>query len=695
MAERSKKLRFRRKIHKENPKLLLKDIDQQDNWSLQLFTKLAKQKSVKKVCEIVVESALKMFQVEGAAVFLKDTSEDNLIPVAFSVRKELENEELMQKFALEKIRLDSNLASSQAFKTGNIYVSEGNIAETVKKAGFNIVFSFPIFQRGKTVGVLSLARLKKEPLTTRQIGVAELLAAYLAVKIDYLNIAKQTQEQKNMMEVLQNAVSEGLSLHGEDGTIFYANKAVAKLFGTTKSTVGLKREELLNNWNKYHRYSMQRLFDSEKMANSVFKEKKPFLNALLRVNSSPPRYVEADYFPIIDNGKFRGMAASYRDVTKLKKQEEEINKKVTELTTEKERWEAMYANVDESICLVDNNFRIIHINPACENVTGWSLAQARGELYSKVFNCHTKSGLYFPEFSPLEKILITKEPVAYEEHLHTNLNGEEVWVGLSASPIKDQNGEVKEIILVIRDISLLKEIERAKSEFVSIASHELRTPLTVVNGYLSLLLSGDLGDFTDDLSRRTLKTVLLKAANETDRLTRLVSDLLDVSRIEEKRISLEKKPVNIDQLICELTEEVTHMAKAKNIEVVSDCRDKETEHFVVCDRAKIFQALLNLIDNSIKFTPDGGRVEIVYWMNGKELFISIRDNGIGIPKKLQPIIFEKFQQVPGSYLKENRGTGLGLFIVKSLVELHGGVLELDSDVGKGTKFTFSLPLTIA
>ena len=102
-----------------------------------------------------------------------------------------------------------------------------------------------------------------------------------------------------MMQVLKNAVSEGLSLHGEDGTIFYANKAVAKLFGTTKCIVGLKREELLKNWNKYHRYSMQRLFDSEKMTRSVFVEKKPFLNALIKVNSTPVRYVEADYFPII------------------------------------------------------------------------------------------------------------------------------------------------------------------------------------------------------------------------------------------------------------------------------------------------------------------------------------------------------------------------------------------------------------
>lgn len=689
------KRRFKRKTRSEHPQELLKNVDQLDQWLMQLFTRLAKQTSVKKLCEVVVSSALKIFAVDGAAVFLVNSEKQTLSPVAFKVRREIENKELMQRFIHEEIPIDSNLATSEAYRTGKVYVSQGNIAETVKQAGFNIVFSFPIVQQGTAVGVFSLARLKKEVLAPRQIGIAELLAVHLGVKIDNLSFAHQTQQQKEMMEVLQNSVREGLSLHGEDGTIFYANRAVAKLLGTTKSTIGLKREQLIADWNKYHRYSVERLFDTEAMKQAVYEDRKPFLNALMRINSSPVRYVEADYFPIIHNRKFRSLAASYRDVTKLKKQEEEINQRVTELTTEKERWEAMYANVDESICLVDRNFNIIHMNSACENVTGWTLSQAKGEPYPKVFNCHTKNGLYYPEFSPLEKILITKEPVPYEEHLHTNLLGEEIWVGVSASPIKNSEDEVEEIILVIRNISNLKEIEKAKSEFVSIASHELRTPLTVVNGYLSLLLNGDLGDFKNETSRRNLRSVLLKAANETERLTRLVSDLLDVSRIEEKRISLDKKIVNIEELILEVVEEVHNLAFEKKIAIVSSCKNNQQEHLVMCDRTKIFQALLNLVDNSIKYTQEGGKIQIINWLENSQLFISIKDDGVGIPKQLQPIIFEKFQQAPGSYLKENSGTGLGLFIVKSLVELHGGDLKLESDVGKGTTFTFNLPLTVA
>ncbi len=691
-----KKRRFNISSNPESPKELSQDIEKLDQWLMQLFTKLAaRENSVKELCEIVVGEALKIFEVEGAAIFLADLNQKSLSPVAFKVVKKIENLELMKKFSLETIPIDSNLASSQAFRTGKVYVSQGNIAQTVKKGGFRIVFSFPIQKKGKTVGVFSLARLKKDMLTPRQIGIAELLAVYLGVKIDNLNFATQTQQQKEMMEVIQNSISEGLSLHGEDGTIFYANKAVAKLFGTTKSTIGLKREELIKQWNKYHRYSLERLFDPEKMTQTVFKEKKPYLNALLKVNSVPIKYIEADYFPIVARRKLKGMAASYRDVTRVKKQEEEINKKITELLTEKERWEAIYTNVDESICILDKDFKIIHMNSACEAILGMSLEQVKNQSYSRVFDCHTKKGLHYPEFSPLEKILITKEPIAYDEHLHTNSSGEEVWVGISASPILNINEEIEEIILVMRDISAIKEIEKAKSEFVSIASHELRTPLTVVNGYLSLLLSGDLGDFTDKTSRQNLRSVLLKSAHETERLTRLVSDLLDVSRIEEKRMSLDRKVLNIEELINEVTDEVKNLAAAKEIQIVSNCKSGQKTHLVNCDRAKIFQALLNLIDNSIKYTQDGGRIQIFDWVEDTKLFISVQDNGIGIPKNLQSVIFEKFQQAPGSYLKENSGTGLGLFIVKSLVELHGGDLELESDVGKGTKFTLTLPLSIA
>ena len=696
MIRAVKKLRFKKKLPLQDPQEFLRDMDMSESLLLSLFYELAKVTYIQQALDTAVSFVLKIFEVDGAAVFLTDADGKYLFPKAFKVRRKLFKKPLVKRFLSEKIPTVSNFATAQAFRTGKVFVSQGNIIRTVRDAGLKSVFAFPILVQGRVIGVLSLGRVEKKELTVRQMGIAELLGIYLGVKIDFLNANKKVQEQKNMMEVLQNSVSEGLSLHGSDGTIFYANRAVGKLLSTTESTIGLKRTELIENWDRYHKYSMERLYDTKKMLKTVYQEKKPFLGALMKISSKPVRYIEADYFPISHLGKFQGMAATYRDVTQIRFQEQELARKIEELTLEKERWDAIYESVDEGVCIIDRESRIVSMNPACEQLNAIAFKEAKGKPYYQIFQCHTKAGLYYPDFSPLEKLFITKEAIPYEEHLHINGNGEEFWVGVSSSPLFNKAGEVEQVVLITRDMSSFKELEKAKSEFVSIASHELRTPLTVINGYLSLLLNGDLGDFSDETSRRTLKKVLLKAANETERLTRLVKDLLDVSRIEEKRMVLEKRPTPIKDLVSEVVDEVRQIAHQKNLNLFYESASGDDETLVVvCDRPKIFQALLNLIDNSVKFTPEGGLIKVCYGRQGEKVLISVEDNGIGIPRKLQSVIFEKFQQVPGSYLKENRGTGLGLFIVKSLIELHQGTLELESDIGKGTKFTFTLPINIA
>ncbi len=670
-------------------------LDQQNilsktNFLVELMYKLNSAKNEEQLLTLTGEYGFKIFDVDGIAIFLPDKENKYLVAKILQAK---EKDKLIkaQRLALfKKMPLEANYVISKTYLTKQANTVQSTLSPSLKKIGIKTVIALPMIVNNESVGVLALGFGRKANPNEYDLRTGEMLATHLGTGLYNLALVASLKTQNDWLQIVQENIREGFSLIGPDDVIYYTNKMVAKLFGTTGNMVGMKREEVVKHWNKFHRFRVERFFESSDLQRSIYEKKEPFLGGLMKVHSNPPRFVEANYYPVLQNKELIGMAASYRDVTKEKRQEVVLEEQMQILQTEKERFEAIVGNVEEGICLIDSNLRILHMNSACENKSGWSLEEVSGEYYYKVFRCHTKSGLYYPDFFPIEKVLITKEPTVYEEYLQHNREGDEFWVGVSASPILNTAGEVSEIILVIRDISSLKEVEKAKSEFVSIASHELRTPLTVVNGYLSLLRDGDLGDFTSEESRNRLSEVLEKVSNETERLTHLVSDLLNVSRIEENRITLNRRRQALNAVVENVIEEMRTPAEKKKIKL-RYIKPHNEQIYANFDDDKICQVILNLVDNSMKFTPSGGEIVINSWQDGTNAFLCVQDNGIGIPQKLLPVVFEKFQQVPGSYLKENRGTGLGLFIVKSLVDLHGGDINIESDTGKGTKITFSLP----
>ncbi len=659
---------------------------------VELMHKLNSAKNENQLLNLTADYGFKIFDVDGMAVFSPD-KDKKFLEAKILQAKEKDKDRLVnaQKLVLfKKMKLESRYSVAKAFISKEVVTVQKTLSPSLKRLGIKTVVALPMIVNSESIGVLSLGFGRKSDPNESDLRTGEMLATHLATRIKNLALISSLKNQNKWLETVQENIRVGLSLIGPDDVIYYTNKMVGKLFGTTGNLLGVKRDDVIKNWNKLHRFKVDRFFERSELRKSVYERHEPFLGGLMKVYSKPPRFIEANYYPVLQDSSFLGMAASYRDVTKEKRQEIELEEQVQILQTEKERFEAIVRNVEEGICLIDSNLRILYMNNACENTSGWSLQEAKGEYYYKVFRCHTKSGFYYPDFYPMEKLLITKEPIIYEEYLQNNRDGDEFWVGVSASPILDPGGAVREIVLVIRDISSLKEVEKAKSEFVSIASHELRTPLTVVNGYLSLLRDGDLGDFTTEESRLRLGEVLEKVSNETHRLTHLVSDLLNVSRIEENRVVLNKRKQELIPVIENVIEKMKVVAKRNKIGLYYKNITNERV-YANFDSDKICQVILNLVDNSMKFTPEGGEIIINFWQEGNRVFVIIEDNGSGIPSKLLPVVFEKFQQVSGSYLKDNRGTGLGLFIVKSLIDLHGGDINIESELGKGTKVTFSLP----
>lgn len=498
---------------------------------------------------------------------------------------------------------------------------------------------------------------------------------------------KPATELKFIQQIFETAPA-GVLLFDEDEKLVLANKKAKELFLEGGLDGEISWSDLLekNNTLKYD-FSPQKLFHKVKV------EKKAVTNVFLRgLFGDNEKTIKLTLDPFFDDEEVTGVIVRAEDVTHFIDQQEELQQSFVKATQEKDRWQAVFSTVEEGIFAVDRGFNITKFNHASEFLSGYSEEEVLGERYDKIFKCMNKHGFIPVGLSSINKVFITKEAVPYDEHIHINKDGREYWVGLSHTPIFNKEGEVEECIVVMRDVSRIKELEKARTEFVSIASHELRTPLTIVNGYLDLLLSGQLGEFGEESKRDFHKSLVNKVYKESKRLKNLVDELLNVSLIEGGKMKLRMNKIRIDKLIEEVGEEMIQLAKNKRLNLVLSINGNKESSYIFGDPTKIKQVLTNLLDNALKFTNEGGKVELKGYSEGDRFVVQVADTGIGIPQRMLPHIFEKFQQVSGSYLKENKGTGLGLFIVKGIIELHGGNILAESKVGKGTTFIVNFPL---
>jgi signal transduction histidine kinase len=232
----------------------------------------------------------------------------------------------------------------------------------------------------------------------------------------------------------------------------------------------------------------------------------------------------------------------------------------------------------------------------------------------------------------------------------------------------------------------LRELDRLKDEFLSLVSHELRTPLTSIRGYLDLVLDEEAGELNPE-QRRFLQAV----ERNSGRLLRLVGDLLFVAQADAGRLSLEQGKVDLFGLAAECVEGAMPAAAEKSIDLVLAATPVPA---LVGDRGRLAQVFDNLVSNALKFTPEGGTVEVSTKLNGDHVSIEVSDTGIGIPVADQPRLFERFFRSSVANDRAIPGTGLGLAIVKAIVEAHKGQIRIESNEGRGTTFHVDLPLTV-
>ena len=259
---------------------------------------------------------------------------------------------------------------------------------------------------------------------------------------------------------------------------------------------------------------------------------------------------------------------------------------------------------------------------------------------------------------------------------------EKTW--LAHQELEKKVGErTRELTLALEEVKLAS---KRKSDFVSSVSHELRTPLTSIKGYAAILLSQSLGEIPGPVRQR-----LEKINIHSDELAKFVNDLLDISRIESGRVSMKREPGDLKHIVEEALDILSVLAKEKQIALSSDIPERLTT--ILVDSSQIKRVFINLINNAIKFTPPQGKISVTCRKLDSQVEVDITDTGCGIPEEAAEKIFEEFYRVDNPINQEVKGTGLGLALVKNIIEAHKGKIWVKSKVGSGSTFSFTLPLS--
>ncbi len=360
----------------------------------------------------------------------------------------------------------------------------------------------------------------------------------------------------------------------------------------------------------------------------------------------------------------------------LEERAEQLNKELKEaminLSIEKGRIESILQSMEDAVLAVDKEKNIVMTNRVAEKLFTLKTEYAIG----KSIESYIKTKEFIDNFN----IVLETKNITKSEIKLTLGNKEHVFAAVFA-PILDEKKEIQGSVAVFRDITDIKELDKMKSEFLNMVSHELRTPLTPIQVYSELMM-------TRKLSEEKIKTFSTIINKETQRLGSLIGDLLDLSRIESgKGLSLSLEETDFTEIIKNVAE--TFKSASEKHTIVLNI--PETSEKIFVDKNKMIQVMTNLLSNAVKYSPNGGKIYIALEEKNDKIYVSVKDEGLGIPKDDLPHIFEKFYRAKTEDIKKIGGTGIGLPIVKYILELHNGGIEVESEYGKGSTFTFYVP----
>jgi PAS domain S-box-containing protein len=471
--------------------------------------------------------------------------------------------------------------------------------------------------------------------------------------------------------------------------ILYANPAFTRMSGYTLEEVLGKTLRILQR-EKTNRASLDRI-------RTALKNWQPLridLNSYRKDGSE--FWVELSIVPICDEtGWFTHWVAVQRDISDRKFAEaalqqlnEQLENRVLQRTKELElsqselrQSEDLFRSLSEcspvGIFKIDPNGKCIYTNPRCQTICGCTGEAALGSGWMRFVHPEDLNNLR-------SRWLATaaQNREFYCEFRHIYRDGTIRFCRVKTAPIFSAQGKLVGYVGTIADITESRAIEKMKDEFISIVSHELRTPLTSIRGSLGLLAAGVLKNQPE-----TAKRMLEIASSDTERLVRLVNDILDLERLDSSKVTLAKQRCDAEALMRQSAETVRSIAAESNINLSVLPADVQ----ILADPDRIVQMLVNLLSNAVKFSPAGSTVNVRVQDLGDRVLFEVKDRGRGIPADKLETIFGRFQQVDASDSRQKGGTGLGLAICCSIVQQHGGRIWVESAVGEGSSFYFTVP----
>ena len=398
------------------------------------------------------------------------------------------------------------------------------------------------------------------------------------------------------------------------------------------------------------------------------------------LNNAVLHLAQGDYavqVPVQGGGELSLLAEAFNVMAEKLKHFHDMN--IDQILAEKRKSEAIIRSVDDGLVVVDDKLLITNLNPKAAAIFAVDPEEALGNHILEVVRDDRV-------FQGLKTALESGQPPGLtegEDVLTVPKDDETQHYQMAILPMRSRGGVIPGVVLVLRDITRLKELERLKSEFVMTASHELRTPLTSIGMSVAMLMESAAVKLTDQ--ERELLDV---CHEEVNRLKALVNDLLDLSKIEAGKLEICLEPVAPSFLSLQASATIKSQAEAAGIALTVEVPEELPE--VLADPNKIVWVLVNLLANAVRYTPSGGQIRLRGERVGDTLHLKVQDNGPGVPREMQSRIFDKFVRLDQG--EASGGSGLGLAISKEIIRAHRGVIWLDSEPGQGSTFTFTLPL---
>ncbi|THB73476.1 MAG: response regulator [Desulfobacteraceae bacterium] len=358
----------------------------------------------------------------------------------------------------------------------------------------------------------------------------------------------------------------------------------------------------------------------------------------------------------------------------------EFLRTLQDIATEKSRMRVMINTLNNGVLTTDNQKRVALANPAFLKMIGCKKNSVIGQHVSGIIKDERLLEMIDHAISQSEDTFAE----ITDEISFTPDSEEEKIIGVRCIPFRDRLNRNLGSVTVFHDITSLKRVDQLKSEFVSMVAHEIKSPLNSILMQLNVMLDGLAGELTEKQTE-----ILSRSCDRIKSLTNLSSELLDLSKIESGLINQDREELNLVELIQGQVD--LHAEKARQHSIELEMSAEETDIPMLGNRINIEEVVSNLISNAIRYSPDGGRIFVTARAKKDSLMISVQDTGLGIPQAELPNIFDRFFRVKNEKTRFINGTGLGLTIVKKIVEAHHGTIEVDSEEGKGTCFSIFFP----